>query len=113
MAAKSDPEKTKVHPRDLLPIPHPGETLKEDFMVPLGLSAYAVAKAVGSTPITISMITRGKRAISAEMAIRLGIYTGTGPEFWWNLQSNYALRVMQRRKAAAITKRVSPLQAVG
>ena len=91
-------------------IPHPGETLKEDFMEPLNLSAYAVAKAVGSTPITISMIARGQRAISAEMAIRLGRYTGTSAEFWMNLQANYDLRMARSRKEAEIHKQVAPLQ---
>jgi addiction module HigA family antidote len=95
---------------DLLPIPHPGETLKEDFMVPLALSAYEVAKAVGATPITISLITRGKRAISAEMALRLGRYTGTGPEFWQNLQSFHDLDVAKRLKGPEIDRRVLPLK---
>ena len=94
----------------LLPISHPGETLKEDFMEPLALSAYAVAKAVGSTPITISMITRGKRAVSAEMALRLGLYTGTSAEFWMNLQANYDLAVARRRKEKEISQRVMPLK---
>ena len=93
-----------------LPLPHPGQTLKEDFMEPLGLSAYAVAQAIGSTPITVSLIARGKRAISAEMALRLGRYTGTGPEFWQNLQASYDLHVARQRKEAEIEKRVRPLQ---
>lgn len=103
---------TKPAAKDLLPIPHPGETLKEDFMEPLGLSAYAVAKAIGSTPITVSMIVRGKRAVSAEMALRLGRYTGTSAEFWNNLQANHDLRMARRRKEAEIEKRVVPLQAI-
>jgi addiction module HigA family antidote len=95
---------------NLLPVPHPGETLKEDFMVPLGLSAYAVAKAVGSTPITISMICRGMRSVSAEMAIRLGRFTGTSPEFWMGLQSFYDLRVARQAKEAEINLRVAPFE---
>ncbi len=94
---------------DLLTIPHPGETLREDFMEPLGLSAYAVAKAIGTTPITISMILRGKRAVSPEMALRLARYTGTSAEFWSNLQSNHDLRVARRAKESDIYKRVIPL----
>lgn len=93
-----------------LPIPHPGETLKEDFMEPLGLSSYAVARATGCAPITISMIIRGKRAISVEMAFRLGRYTGTGPALWINLQSNYERDVFQRAHAAEIEREVQPLQ---
>src|SRR5271157_4201323 len=55
----------------LVPV-HPGDVLREDFMKPLGLSAYAVAKAIGVTPIAISEIIRRKRAVNAEMALKLG-----------------------------------------
>ncbi len=51
---------------------HPGDVLREDFMKPLGLSAYAVAKALGATPIAISQICRRRRGVSAEMALKLG-----------------------------------------
>ena len=80
-------------------------------MVPLGLSNYAVAKAIGSTPITISMITRGKRAISTEMALRLARYTGTSAEFWINLQAHYELKLARRNMEAKINARVEPLAA--
>ena len=69
-------------------------------MAPLGLSAYAVTKVVGSTPVTIPMITCGKRATSTKMALRLGRYIGTSAGFWMNLQANYSLRVARARKAA-------------
>lgn len=95
---------------ELLPVPHPGETLKEDFMDPLGLSAYAVAKAIGATPITVSMIVRGKRSVSAEMALRLGRYTGTSAQFWMHLQAYYDLETARREKAAQIEERVAPLK---
>jgi addiction module HigA family antidote len=58
--------------KDRLDPVHPGDVLREDFMKPLGLSAYAVAKAIGVTPIAISEIIRRKRAVSAEMALKLG-----------------------------------------
>ena len=58
--------------KDRLDPVHPGDVLREDFMKPLGLSAYAVAKAIGVTPIAISEIVRRKRAVSAEMALKLG-----------------------------------------
>ncbi len=61
----------KKRKKQLDPV-HPGDVLREDFMKPHGLSAYAVAKAIGSTPIAISEITRHKRSVSAEMAIKLG-----------------------------------------
>ncbi len=79
-------------------------------MEPLGLSSYAVAKAIGATPITISMITRGKRAISAEMALRLGRYTGTTAEFWLSLQCAYDLRTARRKKEEEIARRIVPLE---
>lgn len=109
--ASSRAQTARPQPNDLLPIPHPGETLREDFMVPLGLSNYAVAKAIGSTPITISMITRGKRAISTEMALRLARYTGTSAEFWINLQAHYDLKLARRNIEAEINARVEPLAA--
>ncbi len=93
----------------LLPIPHPGDTLRLDFLEPLGLSYYAVARAIGTTPITLSMIARCRRSISPEMAMRLGRYFGTSAEFWNNLQTDYDLRVAQREKQAAICQRVIPL----
>jgi addiction module HigA family antidote len=89
---------------------HPGETLREDFMEPLGLSAYAVAKALGCTQITVSLITRGKRAVTAEMALRLGRYTGTAAEFWLNLQALYDLDVARGSKGAEIARTVAPLE---
>lgn len=60
-------------------------------MKPLGLSAYAVAKAIGCTPITISLITRGKRAVTAEMALKLGRYFNVSPELWVGIQGDYDL----------------------
>ena len=110
-AARSKETGPPTDTDEYLPIPHPGETLREDFMVPLGLSNYAVAKAIGSTPITISLITRGKRAISTEMALRLARYTGTSAEFWINLQAHYDLKLARRNIEAEINARVEPLAA--
>lgn len=93
----------------LIPPPHPGETLLEDFMRPLGLSAYAVAKAIGATPIGVSQIVRGQRSISPEMALRLGRYTGTSAEFWLNLQAGFDLRQARDARGAEIEARVQPL----
>jgi len=67
--------------------------LREDFMKPLGLSAYAVAKAIGCTPITISLITRRKRAVTAEMALKLGRYFNVSPELWVGIQGDYDLEI--------------------
>ena len=77
-------------------------------MKPLRLSAYAVAKAIGSTPITISMICRKKRAVSAEMALKLGRFFQVSPELWMGIQADYDLEVARLRREKDIAKRVRP-----
>jgi len=72
---------------------HPGEILKTEFMQPMGLSAYALAKAL-SFP-GIYDVVRGDRAISADTAIRLGRYFGLPAQFWLNLQNDYDLRLAE------------------
>ena len=72
---------------------HPGDVLREDFMKPLNLSAYAVAKAIGATPIGISQICRGKRSVSAEMALKLGRLFSVSPELWIGIQADYDLEI--------------------
>jgi addiction module HigA family antidote len=99
-------------PKDRLAPVHPGDVLREDYMKPLGLSAYAVAKAVGATPIAISQICRGKRAVSAEMALKLGRLFSVSPEVWMGIQADYDLELARRRSEAAIALRVRPLPAV-
>ena len=96
----------------LIPISHPGETLLEDFMKPLDLSCYRVAKDLGVQPITISLLVKGKRNISPEMALRLSRYIGTSKGFWLNLQENYNLRVAERKLWKRIESEVKPYQAV-
>lgn len=91
---------------------HPGDVLREDYMKPLGLSAYAVAKAVGATPIAISQICRGQRAVSAEMALKLGRLFSVSPEVWMGIQADYDLELARRRSETAIALRVRPLTAV-
>lgn len=72
---------------------HPGEILSEEFMKPLKISGYRLAKDISVPPIRISEIIRGMRAISADTALRLGRYFGTTAEFWLNLQIKYDLEV--------------------
>jgi addiction module HigA family antidote len=76
--------------RKLDPV-HPGEILIEDFLRPLGITQYRLAKAVGVPQRRIGEIVQGKRAISADTAIRLGQALGTSAQFWMNLQSRYEL----------------------
>jgi addiction module HigA family antidote len=78
-------------------------------MKPLGLSAYAIAKAIGSTPITISLICRRKRAVSAEMALKLGRLLNVSPELWMGVQADYDLEIVRSRRAARIQKQIHPL----
>ena len=70
---------------------HPGTFLREQFMIPLGISAYRLSKEIGVTPITISHILRGKRSISVNIAARLGIYFDVPADFWLRLQAAYEL----------------------
>ncbi|MBP9842507.1 MAG: HigA family addiction module antidote protein [Candidatus Pacebacteria bacterium] len=72
---------------------HPGEVLQHDFLDEIGLSQYRLARDIGVPPRRINEIVHGKRAISADSAIRLGLYFGISSQFWFNLQSQYDLAV--------------------
>ena len=85
------------------PIP-PGEILREEFMRPLDITVSALARDIGVPPNRISQIVNGKRALSADTALRLGKYFGMSPEIWLDLQSEYDLRVARR----TTWKRVEP-----
>jgi len=89
---------------------HPGDVLREDFMKPLGLSAYAVAKAIGATPIANSEIIRRKRGVSAEMALKLGRLFNISPELWMGIQADYDLETARARSETKIFRRVQPLK---
>ena len=80
-------------PTDLLPPVHPGEVLLEEFLRPLGLSQYRLAKDIGVPPRRINEIVHGKRAVTADTALRLARYFGTSARFWLNLQTQYDLDV--------------------
>jgi len=99
-------QKTKTMP----PI-HPGETLREDFLKPLGLTANRLALEL-SVPVTrVNDIVRGRRAITADTALRLARYFGTTPQFWMNLQSNYDLELAQDLRGPEIVDRIRPHRA--
>jgi len=93
-----------------LPPVHPGEVLLEDFMKPLGLSQYRVALDIGVSPLRISQIVRGKRAITADTALRLARYFGTSPGIWLRLQARYDLEVAQEKLAQRINREVKILE---
>ncbi len=93
--------------RTLDPI-HPGEILAEEFMAPLELSANALALALRVPPTRIGEIIRGRRAITADTALRLGRYFGTSPDLWLGLQVEYDLRVARRSRGAQVERDVQP-----
>ena len=93
-----------------LPPVHPGEVLLEDFMKPLGLSQYRVAKDLGVPPLRISQIVRGKRAITADTALRLAKYFKTTPGIWVRLQGRYDLEVTQSKIGKQIDRQVHALE---
>ena len=75
---------------------HPGEILLEEFLQPMGISINRLARDIHVPPGRISTIVNGKRAISADTALRLSAYFGTSPELWLNLQTDYDLRITRR-----------------
>jgi len=87
---------------DLLPPIHPGEMLREEFMVPMGLTSYALAKAMNVPRTRVERLVREETGISPEMALRLGHVFSTTPELWMNLQSRYELIVARRAAGHAL-----------
>ncbi|MFH1067724.1 MAG: HigA family addiction module antitoxin [bacterium] len=96
--------------KTLLPPVHPGEILAEDFMKPLKLSAYRVAKDLGVSPIAISQIIRRKRGVSAEMALRLACYTNMSANFWQNVQADYDLEMAKRSFQKRFFRQIKPVK---
>lgn len=94
-----------------LPPVHPGEVLLEDFMKPLGLSQYRVAKDIGVPGLRISQIVRGQRAITADTALRLSRYFGTSAGVWLRMQARYELEVAEAKSAKRINREVKVLNA--
>jgi addiction module HigA family antidote len=84
---------------------HPGEILREEYLVPLGLSARALAKELDVPANRLTEIMRGTRDVSADTAIRLGRYFGTDPRFWLNLQAAYDL---SKAEKAGSYKKIVP-----
>ncbi len=91
--------------------PHPGETIKEEYLVPLGMSVNRLAKDLGIGGARLNEIVRGRRGITADTALRLARYFGTTPELWLNLQAFYDLRMAQRKFGRAIERQVKRRQA--
>jgi len=87
---------------------HPGEVLLEEFLKPMGISQYRLAKDIGLQPTRINQIVKGKAGVSADMALRLGRYFQMSAQFWMNLQSYYELETARGRLAGRLKKEVTP-----
>jgi len=87
---------------------HPGDVLSEDFLKPLALSQYALAKAIGVPQIRISEIVHGKRAVTPDTALRLARYFGTSAEFWIGMQTTYDLETAREELGTRIEAEIQP-----
>jgi addiction module HigA family antidote len=92
---------------------HPGEILQEEFLLPMGISQYRLAKDIGVSPRRINEIVHGKRAISADTALRLSRYFGISERFWINLQGRYDIEVEKDLLADRLDREVRPRVAAG
>ena len=87
---------------------HPGETLREDFLEPLNMSASALAKALHVAAPTVNEIVRENKGVSPMMALRLARYFGGSAQWWLNMQSTYDLKVAEKEAAKKIEREVQP-----
>jgi addiction module HigA family antidote len=99
-------------PRKVQPI-HPGEVLVEEFLGPMGISQYRLAKNISVPPRRINEIVHGKRSITADTALRLSRFFGTTERFWMNLQARYDLEVEKDRLGSRLDAEVQPRRAAG
>jgi addiction module HigA family antidote len=95
---------------DKLPNIHPGEVLREEFLIPMGVSQYRLAKQIGVPAMRISEICAGKRGITADTALRMARAFGTTPGFWLALQASYDTEVVMRDHGDVI-EHIQPLAA--
>lgn len=93
--------------RRLAPV-HPGEVLREEFLTPMGLSVYRLAKAIGVSRPRLNDLALGRRRVTVDTALRLGRYFGTTPEFWINLQTRYDLDIAERTVRRDIEREIEP-----
>ncbi|RYX98539.1 MAG: addiction module antidote protein, HigA family [Bradyrhizobiaceae bacterium] len=94
-----------------LPPVHPGEILREEFLRPMNVTAYAVAAACGVPRTRIERLSREETPVTADTALRLGRYFGTTPNFWMNLQAQHDLECAQDQSAAEL-RRIKPAKRV-
>ena len=96
--------------KKLAPI-HPGEVLMEEFLNPMGISQYRLAKEINVPPRRINEIVHGIRAVTADTALRLSRYFGTSERFWLNLQTRYDIEIQKDRLGDALDREVHALAA--
>ena len=95
--------------RKLRPV-HPGDILLRDFMQPFKLSSYKLARELGVTAPTVNEIVRRRRAVTAEMALRLARYFGTTAQLWQSLQSQYDLEIASQKIGKQVERAIKPLR---
>ncbi len=93
--------------RRLHPV-HPGTILRDEFLEPMGLSVYRLARDIKVSRPRLNEVVRGRRAVTVDSALRLARYFGTTPEFWINLQARYDLDVAERTVRPVIDREVTP-----
>jgi addiction module HigA family antidote len=91
-----------------LPLIHPGEILRDDFLLPMKISVYTLAQAIKVPRSRVNDIVLGRRNVSADTAFRLARYFGTTPDFWINLQARYELEKADRKIRRRIEREVRP-----
>ncbi|MBI9108653.1 MAG: HigA family addiction module antidote protein [Spirochaetales bacterium] len=89
---------------ELIELSTPGEVLKEEFLDPMGITPYALAKSIFVDPPRIAAIIKGKRKITADTALRFSKFFGNSAEFWMNMQSRYELEALSENKDSNINK---------
>ena len=99
-------------PTKKVPPVHPGEVLLEEFLKPLDISQYRLAKDINVAPRRVNEIVQGKRSISADTALRLARYFGTSDRFWLNLQARYDLEIQKDRLGKRLEREVAVRRAV-
>ena len=99
-------------PKRMKPI-HPGEILLEEFLQPMGISQYRLAKDIHVPARRINEVVHGKRSITADTALRLARYFATTEQFWMNLQTRYDLEVVKDRLGSRLDNEVQPIRAAG
>ena len=110
---REDMDRGKVDFSDMvswrrLPLVHPGEILRDEFLSPMDLSVYRLAQAIKVSRPRLNDLVLGRRGVTTDTALRLGRYFGTTPEFWINLQTRYDLDVAERTVRAKIEQEIKP-----